>query len=514
MKKILEKWLKKLLGLVQETAKNEPLKKIPNKKPKNKAIFNQYAVTYDFLNRALSENASRRGTSAFRLGFIPQGPSDHLPIVATTKTAKNTPLSLVSWNLLADSHLYNNFMNVSGTKEFFRAIQKSEESSDNIYCAGGTEKQNKLYHYFSELAKFLYENQANGVINIDAKRLDEFSDIALFDKYPSHLARSRTPAIAEENKMKVMNARKKMSKILLDPLHPEHHEFRLAIQHSIELYHHIEHGALKWKNRFPLIQKNQALIAQLQQADFVCFQECTSPDDFKAINLPQTFITHRINQTTNDNCVLAYDDKKFELMNTVKGALGGHKDSQGKMSPGNKPFIFGRFKHRETGEEMIMGSVHYPGGEHHCVPEILESIESLKRFSDEKIDFFVAGDYNHTQEFFEGNGYKMHYPQLGTMAGSDYENMNNAIDAVLVGSENTCDRLHVERVSHLAMSEPAEALPLKVHFSQDSQLSEQASPSFWRPVQREVTRTPTLATSAVEEIFARSEANFSPRPSL
>ena len=522
MKTILEKfqhYVVRMLSAVKSFFSSPSIKRnknvekppiISDIKKKSFKVVEKYATTYDFLNHALFENASRRGVSAFRFGLIPQGASDHLPIAATIETSGKTIFSLVSWNLLADVHLYNNFMNVTGTKEFFCAIQTI--SNNNIYCLDGCEQQNKLYHYFSELAHFLYEKKSTRAIEFNAQLLQEFNDVEFFNLYPSHLARSRTPEIAEKNKLAVVTSRKIMSEILLDSSHPEHYEFRLAIQHSLELYHHIKYGALKWENRFPVIKNNQGMIASLKKSDFLCLQECTEPEDFKKIHLPHAWITHKINAATNDHCVLAYNQQKFKLIDTVKGALGSYFDKSGKIIEGNKPFIFGKFEHIETGERMIMASIHHPGGNHHCMSEILEAIKTLRSSPDQTIDFFVAGDYNHTQEFFNDSRYAMNYPKLGTMAGSDYGNINQAIDAVL-SDHASAGRVHVERVAHLPLAAPAEIAPSKVHFYKNGILSEHTSPSFWKPVQREVSLE-AIKKSDFEKAFGVSSATFAPRISL
>ncbi len=488
------------IGASINKSKNyEPSRFVSDNKKEPLKAAKKYATTYDFLNRALFENASRRGTSAFRFGLIPQGISDHLPILANIETTKKTTFSLVSWNLLADVHLYNNFMNVTGIKEFFCAIQ--EVSNNNIYCLNGSEHQNKLYHYFSELAHFLYENKAAAPIEFNKKLLEEFSETTSLDLYPSHLVRSRSPEAEEKNKIAVITSRKKMSEILLNSSHPKHNEFCLAIQHSLELYHHIKYGALKWENRFSIIKNNQSLITSLQKTDFLCFQECSAPEDFRKVYLSQEWITHKINETTNDHCVLAYNQKKFRLIDVVKGALAG-----------NKPFIFGKFENIETSERIIIGSIHHPGGNHSCISEIIEAVETLRNPPDQKIDFFAAGDYNHSQEFFNDNYYIMNYPKLGTMAGSDYGNINKAIDAVLTSSDYR-GHIHVERVSNLPLAAPAETTPPKVRFYKDNALCTHASPSFWKTVQREVSLQAVIK-SDITKAFGVSSATLAPRINL
>lgn len=459
----------------------------------------QHASTNDFLNQALFDNAFRRGVSAFRFGLIPQGASDHLPISAKIETTEKMTFSLVSWNLLADDHLYNNFMNITGTKELFSAIQ--EISNTNIYCVNGDEQQNKLYHYFSELAHFLYENKTDSTINFNKDLLKKFNDITSFDLYPSRLARSRTKEVEEKNKIAVINSRQKIGEILLDSSHPNHHEFRLAAQHSLELYHHIKYGALKWENRFSIIKNNKNLIAALQKTDFLCFQECTEPEDFRKIPISQDWITHKISNATNDHCVLAYNQQKFKLINTTKGALEG-----------NKPFILGKFENIETHERVIIGSIHHPGGNHQSMNELLEAVETLRQPPDQAIDFFMAGDYNHTREYFNDDRCAMHYPKVGTMAGSDYNNMNKAIDAVLTSSASCC-RVHVDRVAELPPVAPIDPAPVKVHFYKNARLSEYASPSFWKPVQRKILLHDIVRNKLIET-FGASSAVFAPRITL
>ena len=61
------------------------------------------------------KSAFRYGNSAFRLGLMPQNISDHLPISAEIKfnPSDEENHTMLSWNLLADEHLYNNFMNIT-----------------------------------------------------------------------------------------------------------------------------------------------------------------------------------------------------------------------------------------------------------------------------------------------------------------------------------------------------------------------------------------------------------------
>ena len=70
---------------------------------RNLMMSHSFVEKQESLNNALT-HAFRYGTSAFRFGLIPQGISDHLPIVSQLPL-KDSQVSMLSWNLLADEPL-------------------------------------------------------------------------------------------------------------------------------------------------------------------------------------------------------------------------------------------------------------------------------------------------------------------------------------------------------------------------------------------------------------------------
>ena len=437
------------------------------------------------LEKKLSGSAFRRGTSAHRLGLIQDGISDHLPINILAGTT-----SIISWNMLAEAHLYNNFMNISGSKQLFATL-----SPDNIY--GGSENSNKLYYYFSELGQFLYDKRTDDVITFDKILLDQFNSLP---KYVSKLALSRDPETAAKKLKLMTESRAAIAAILMNSDHDDAHEFQLAIQHSVDLIYHIkhDHGALKWSNRFNQLKENRPLIDTLYRADFLCFQECTSPLDIQSLLPNKESLVHRINNTTNDHCVILYDKEKFKLIKSIRCTL----------DQGKKPFIIARFENIETGKQLIVGSVHHPGGKENHLHDIIKEMNELKDSPNEEIEFYIPGDYNHVQDFFKIDpqfNYDLLYPTLGTMAGSDYGNMNESIDVLLTNV--SADTIHVERVNNLQISRPVE-MPLRVHFKDEDTYRSSASPSFDVPVQREISIDE--AENAVD-ILGQNEATYAMR---
>ena len=445
---------------------------------------------YNLINRVLLENhladsACRRGISAYRLGLIPQGISDHLPIKILIRQEKTT-VNIISWNMLADAHLYNNFMNITGTVELLAAINKKDKN--NIY--GGNEGFNRLYHYFSELAQFLYDNKQNDTITLDCALLQTFNSL----NYESKLTPTR-------DSLDVQQSRADIAKILLDSQQEDAHEFKLAIQHSVDLIYHIQNdlGVLKWKNRLNRLKENKALISTLAETDFLCLQECTHPADIETLFPQKKSLVYRINKTTTDHCALFYNASKFQQVGEAL-FLG--------LDKGKKPCIMARFKNIEHGNEFIVGSVHHPGGKESLIHELLEKKDTLLQEPTEQLEFFLPGDYNHSKAFFDKDthsSYDMLYPELGTMAGADYGNTNQSIDALLTNMNS--DHIKIECVKDMSMLRAAN-MPLRVHFKKNNTYIASASPSFEPLVQAVVSHDEAEDTI---DILGQNDAVYAPR---
>lgn len=447
------------------------------------------------LEAQLKGSAFRRGTSAFRFGLIPQAPSDHLPIVATLKPNALTEYSVLSWNMLATDHLYNNFMNVSGTRELLRAVENLE-AKGNIYS--GSEGRNRLYYFFSELSQYLYQPDAHKIV-ITPEKLTAF-----VTEQPSRLARSRDPLKAAKLKIQVEKSRQQIVDILLNEKHTDAHEFKLAIQHSLEIIHHILRGALTWEHRLELIQNNKALKAQLAEVDICCLQECTDPSAISRLltkaEKTHQILQHRIHERTNDHCAIIFDTAKFELDGEpTYGAIDG-----------KKPYIFVRLKDRQTDERFIVGSIHHPGGHHNKMDTLLTELNGMQPSEGKPLDFYILGDYNHAPEFFKETesltDHQLIFPEEGTLAGSDFGNTNEAIDGLITNisaeqvSLNRCDHFHcaAPATTPFVVDFKLEKTAVKVH-NVKQQHTFFARPSYRQSVNtncaQEVTTTLEVSTA-------------------
>ncbi len=385
-------------------------------------------------------HAFRYGSSAFRFGLIPEGVSDHLPIVSEVSVGERK-VKLSSWNLLADEHLFNNFMNITGS-DLLRADLdvRLDGQKNNIY-------HNAMYHLFAEIAQYLYKHaNEDGRLDITKALLEGFLSTKT---QPSRLTRSRNPDTVTEKTKQVEDARQVLIRMLCDVSHEHHHEYQLALKQSLELIYHIQSpgGALKWENRFRRFCEHEAAVAELLDQDILALQECTNPSDIEGLfneraGKNMAFICHNTSRTghSTDNVVLAYNTNRFKLVtdesitNPVFGSFEG-----------KKPALYCKLEDLETKEQFIVGSIHHPGGPHDLRHEILETVNELQAGQSD-MPYYIMGDYNHTQKQFNrlssesiaAEQYHMLYPvQTGTMAGSDYGNSNRTIDAIL--SNRTAD---------------------------------------------------------------------------
>lgn len=363
----------------------------------------------------------KRGLSAFRLSMVLNGISDHFPIQIKAKCSGSASYSIFSWNLLADVHLYNIFKDISGIHFFEETILKS--STDNIYC---NQLSNRLTNFFSEIGHYLYTKCVENTIIVNNQLLDDFIST---DHQVSRLSWSEDPELEKEKKQQVEASRKLIVEFIKDKKHPYARKFQLAIQQSVELIYHIQspNGMLRWKSRFNLMKHNKSLIHQMKESDFICLQECTNPDDIYNLLITQgkysKMLFYAVDKNTSDHCVLLYDDTKFKLVGeAVYYALDG-----------TKPSIFARFENKITNHKIIIASIHHPGGNHYCLNQLSDQVKKLKTEDFSEADYMVIGDYNHTQDFFDQYSLQFHlyYPSQGTMSGSDFGNVNCAIDAVM-----------------------------------------------------------------------------------
>lgn len=372
--------------------------------------------------------AFRQGTSAFRYGLIPLGYSDHLPVEACIRLSQGAFYRAITWNMLSDDHLYNNFMNVTGTDLLFKALG-SPGSDANIY--GGTATSNKLYYFFSELAQFLVSHQQQETVTVTPELLSQF-----IMGQPSLLARSRDQEKALLLSDRLKASRRAAVSLLLDKSHPDCHEFELAMAHALELIHHIQKGSLQWAQRLARLREDRVLLQRLRDADMLCFQECTDPNAMLALlnEDGQRFvlITHRIHDRTNDHCAILYDKNRFKVIG----------EPLRKSFEGKKPYMLLPLEDIQTGECFMLGSIHHPGGAGNHLSEVQAEVSA-------SMPAILLGDYNHTAEHFSGDltpGFQMLFPRnQGTLAGNDYNHLNRAIDGALTNLNP--NRVQLETVS-------------------------------------------------------------------
>lgn len=398
----------------------------------------------------------RHGTSAFRLGLIPQAVSDHLMIKANVGSQTGNH-NLLSWNLLADEHLYNNFRNITGTEAVENALT-ARLGENHIY-------QGQMIHLFSELAQYLYQhkNESNGEIIVTKELLDEFISL---EAQPSLRARSKDEKIAKQKQNEVLAARSTLKDILLDETHQNHHEHLQSIEHSLELISHIKEpdGALRWQNRLQTLKDNDALLKEFVSKDIIMLQECTKPSDIEAL-LANTgknihIIHHNVAKTpekkaaSTDNVVIAFDSDKYLLVDEPLRV-----DFEGK-----KPALYAMLQDKQTEEIFIVGSIHHPGGNHDLRDEIEQHINQLQD-SEQTRSYFIAGDYNHTQSQWpdRSSNSELFYPDSGTMAGSDFNNLNQSIDAIMAKNDAS---MEVSVSDNLQAAPPSERL-FKLRFEFD-----------------------------------------------
>lgn len=390
----------------------------------------------------MEHSLNRNNANTFRLGLVLNGISDHFPIQVTAKFSNNQSYSIISWNLLADIHLYNDFKDISESHLFEKTISKLPE--DNIYF---NKRANNLFYFFSEISQYLYGKCVKNTIIISRRLLDDFVSL---DHQFSKLCLSTNQVIAKEKRQQIEKSRKLIIEFIKDTMHPYAHEFQSAIKHCIDFIHQIQspNGVLRWKSRFKLIKHNKSLIQQIIQADFICLQECTNPDDIYNLLIAHgkstKMLVYTINKNTNDHCVLVYDDTQFKLVGEpIYYALDD-----------KKPCIFARFENVITNHKVIIASIHHPGGNHDYVNELFTQIKQLKIGDFSKVDYMIIGDYNHTKDFFKQHGlkYPIYYPSEGTMAGKDFGNVNHAIDAAITNLDEKSIEITVIKglpVSHL-----------------------------------------------------------------
>ena len=515
----------------------------------------QFLVHKLLIQRAFNNSAFRKGTSLFRLGLVPSNVSDHLPIDIKIKINEQVH-NVLCWNMLSDDHLFNNFMNITGLDIVFEQMSQvlKEQGHANIYV-----KSKMQYHFFAELAQFIYNkrNVDRKTITINEALLDEFCSL------PSQGSRVLRPDATPEQRQQIELARRAFLTAYTTQNKVLSHEVRQSITHSLEMIYQIKDGALPWPKRLQYLRDNKQLVAQLLDKKILMFQELTKPEDMldlfrEAGNPGMQMLQHKSNprEPSQDNCALIFDTRRYELIGSpVTGDV--HR----------KPYIFAILKDRETGKSFIASSIHHPGGESDHRQTYLDVICRIRREQgDLLLPYMISGDYNHTEHqfrqmispgecglirletdpelsdtelerqlenkpcyaIFESKIYyisyegkhlnktvlhtvnvekteaifplvpnvrivaskekltqiesltghisvasiEMSYPDKGSMAGNDYNNINKAIDAVVSGVG--ADNITVQTSTHVLTSSHEDTMPYSVQFCLEGKLEPHA----------------------------------------
>jgi hypothetical protein len=365
------------------------------------------------------QNAARQGISSARFGLFTTAYSDHLPIKISFKDKR-----MMSWNMLADMHLGNNFMNVSGFTLLMTLAKKSRKdildgdrvvSKGNIYAKG-------MHLFLKEFAKFA----------IAAK--SPTNEITINDELLEQFVRS-DPSKAVD--------RREIVNLISTSTDSNRHEYHVALMHSCQIQEHLN-STLKWNKRYEYLAKDKSLIRELRSKDFITLQECSDPqgildtlnaEDLKA-GMKPTYNMIVQNISGDDNCVIIYNANKYQIAREPdKFGLGARK---------NKPCILCKFEKIDPSalqkEQFIIGSVHHPGGgKEFELDTILSRIQQLQS-PDETLPYCISGDYNNTVETITTalerlSSSSAHFHSIGskggTMSGPDYGNVNKAIDGAL-----------------------------------------------------------------------------------
>jgi len=370
------------------------------------------------LQRKLS-NPARHGVNTSVYGLVTLGISDHLPI-----TFNFLNYNVLSWNMLANTHLYNALHNVTGLQDLTKS------------CSDANSYKRRMIHFLADFSRFIMKTNQDGNGEIKLSTV-------LFDEYIKMKADNAKPE--EKDKLKKDLAE------LRDVIMEDKNTYAHTINHAVSIVYQIEHGELS--KRTALLLENKKLLSDMVKKDIICLQECTNPDEIlKMLNgNGQKFnmIKHRVNEhrSNTDHCVIIYNSEKLEISSknsqpqVIKGALDTRPDGSG-----GKPYIMARFKDT-NGEEFIAGSIHHPGGGKNELEHLNTEMESLKISKNEEIPIFSAGDFNNAdvkinemlnQTAADKKNLALTYitTNEGTMAGPDYGNQNLSIDGVISTESN------------------------------------------------------------------------------
>lgn len=403
---------------------------------------------------AFFKNPLRRGYAGqISAGISPiLSASDHFPVMWKDELSE---ISVLSWNMLSDTHLYNSFLNVANINSFSATLQENEDLKDTYYAK-------RLNSFFYELSEFARLNQG---FDEEVKRFyyspEHFQEFINSDYFYSR-------DLSNEQKRERILERQALGDWFLNLPAPTagaaealcSKDFSTSIAHSLQILHFIEYGGLKWSERKKSIlpKATETMKNILASAGFICLQECTDPQDIMSmINetiTPQMsagkddeygMLVYKVDpeSSSTDHCVIIYNKSIYEL----------NERQDLSLAHGKKPAIIARFTYKNNeSEKVTIGSIHHPGGRENDMHRIMRAIERLPAST-----IAVAGDFNHTEDFFTGHtgSLKIFSAPSGTMAAGDFGNKGKPIDLVIANKNGSmeilCDFMepHLSSTAHI-----------------------------------------------------------------
>ncbi|MDE1464445.1 hypothetical protein [Spartinivicinus poritis] len=341
--------------------------------------------------------------------------SDHLPAVFQLSTSKgNLTASVASWNMLAEVHKNNNYENVAidestqalfnqGKLEYFSG-RNNELSKAWLFSDLATEMANSTQFSQPKVLSSFYKGEMVGQQAFLKFLENEYknADHAVLKPTRQHSAEEqiahRTAAREAIISEMISSGSEGKSSIRED--------FYTTAVTTLKLYNTLNHGSISWANRKNTLENNQALLQKLAQNQVLTIQECTEPKWFvdqlnsKDSSKQFKFIDHKVGASSknNDHCVVIYDSNKWQVKDTESDVQKFHLGR-------NKPAILLRLTEKTSLhnaskplETMVIGSVHYPGGNDgkNHLTTVNEKLVALSVEENENI--FVAGDFNQSKE--------------------------------------------------------------------------------------------------------------------
>ena len=334
--------------------------------------------------------------------------SDHHPVSVLTHGIK-----IFSWNMLAHTHRYNQFLNIQEGPLIFQARQ--------------TAGQTRVHVFYSKLAAHLQETLKDRpeLQDLTDGRLLSYKDPdikrALFDSiFPTGIEDFDT--VFQE--VQVLGSEAEF-------------EFLVACGEALYWDRSIHGGYLDIEKRRENLKSDTLLITKMREHEILTLQECYDPQTvLKLINQNNnrySLLRYQVpskNNSNDDNCCIIYDHTQWNLENSASFALEK-----------KKPCILAIFTSRvDPSQKINVGSIHHPGAKPaHFKSYTLEILDQLKNLGPTfrlRDPIAILGDFNATvQSHSHANhdkqlksNFNFYPPPRPTMRGLDHNRFFTAID--------------------------------------------------------------------------------------